>query len=96
MLWEHVGPTTASPPCKLRMTVRKQQVQTPFSVTHHNYKVFTTKFRIDLSLNVLYLGVTPELLLSELPGRFTKHRQHLYREVQLKATHLTRASLCIY
>lgn len=46
--------------------------------------------------NVLYLGVTPELLMSKLPARFTKHRQHLYREVQLKATHLTRASLCIY
>lgn len=97
MLWEHVEPSTASPPCKPRMTVRKQQVQIPFSVTHHNYnKVLTTKFRIHWSQNVLALGVTPELLLSKLPARFTKHRQHQYREVQLKATHWTWASLCIY
>lgn len=88
------GTSAASPSCKLRKTVRKQ---IPFSATHQNYnKVLTTKFRIHLSQNVLSLSVTPELSVPKISARFTKHNQHQCREVQLKATHLTSASLCIY
>lgn len=84
------GTSTASPSCKLKKRVRKQ---IPFSVTHQNYnKVLTSKFRIHLPQNVLSLSVTPELSVSKIPARFTKHNQ---QELQLKATHLTPASLCI-